>query len=706
MRISKSLGPLALLAACGIFGAATPAAKAQDLTTLWDYCSVRPAPDFYCADGEGPYGTLVQGSDGNFYGTTYSAGSNGGGTFFRLTPGGELTTLYSFCAIITPLYCEDGSGPYSGVVEDGNGVFYGTTISGGFYGPSSYGLYGTIYEMSSAGRLSTIYSFCPQHPNCTDGYDPQAPLILGRDGFLYGSTLYGGSTTLNGGTIFRVGPQGGLTTIYTFCQQVSNAICLDGSTPWGGMVMGTDGNLYGTTVNGGTYGMGVVFKLTTGGTMTTLWSFCSLGSNACTDGANPEGTLIQGSDGNFYGTTLNGGTPQGTGTAFKITSGGTLTTIYRFCALSSCADGANPFGGLVEGTDGNFYGTTGAYAVNYYGNAFQLTPGGTLTTLYNFCSISSGDFLCADGANPHASLIQGIDGNFYGTAANGGTGGSQGQGTAFKLQAFPFGMLSSTSLEFPRQTVNSTSAAQTVTITNTSVGSLSVSGVQTLGTDAADFIPASGCSAPLTSGQNCQITVQFSPKIVGSLSAQLVITDNSSGVTGGTQIVALSGTGYEPAVNSPGPIVPVQPPPPGTVAPGNSVPPPPAPVASFTSVSLVFTSQAVGTNSGSVAVRLNNTGNAPLLISGMVLSGDFSESNNCPSAVAAGGFCTFDVAFKPSATGARSGSLIIIDNNNGIAGSKQTIALNGTGTAGPLIGTPRGVLPPVRETPTSLQRTP
>ncbi len=150
-------------------------------------------------------------------------------------------------------------------------------------------------------------------------------------------------------------------------------------------------------------------------TLTTLASF---------DGANGAYpyvlmTLVQGNDGNFYGTTYEGGANNG-GTVFKITSTGTLTALYSFCAQSGCTDGAYPFGGLVQGTDGNFYGTTYEGGANDGGTVFKITPAGTLTTLYSFCAQGG----CTDGEFPIDKLVQGTDGNFYGTTEGGGTSGA------------------------------------------------------------------------------------------------------------------------------------------------------------------------------------------------------------------------------------------------------------------------------------------
>ena len=231
------------------------------------------------------------------------------------------------------------------------------------------------------------------------------------------------------------------TTLYNFCSQ-GGSDCTDGAGPVAGLVQGSDGNLYGTTLSGGAKrAYGTVFKITPGDTLTTLYSFCSLSS--CTDGSAPEGALVQGSDGNFYGTTSGGGQGNegnGGGTIFKITPSGTLTTLYSFCSQggSVCTDGYQPSARLVQGSDGNFYGTTPYGGANlgssglHAGIVFKITPSGDFTKLWDFCSQSN----CADGDMPIAGLAQGSDGSFYGTTDS---GGANNNGTIFKIT--PTGIL-------------------------------------------------------------------------------------------------------------------------------------------------------------------------------------------------------------------------------------------------------------------------
>src|SRR5579862_5525185 len=189
----------------------------------------------------------------------------------------------------------------------------------------------------------------------------------------------------------------------------------DGSTPYAGLIQSTSGKLFGTTSAGGAFSGGTVFTVTTAGTVNSLYSFCKLAS--CADGFDPRSPLLQATNGKFYGVTFGGGPFDNPGTIYQITSSGTLTTLYTFCALSGCTDGDVPYGGMVQALNGTLYGTTYGGGAHGGGTIFDIkTTGGSLTTLYSFCSLSS----CADGDAPQATLIQGTDGNFYGSTYDGG----------------------------------------------------------------------------------------------------------------------------------------------------------------------------------------------------------------------------------------------------------------------------------------------
>jgi uncharacterized repeat protein (TIGR03803 family) len=211
------------------------------------------------------------------------------------------------------------------------------------------------------------------------------------------------------------------TVLYTFC---SAANCTDGSAPYGGLIQDAHGNLYGTTVSGGTNNRGTVFKVDNAGHETVLYSFCADAN--CTDGSAPYGGLIQDADGNLYGTTQSGGGANNAGTVFRVDNTGKETVLYSFCSAANCRDGWLPEGGLIQDADGNLYGTTVDGGANGLGTVFRIDNAGHETVLHSFCA----DANCTDGKFPYAGLTQDADGNLYGTTLD---GGANGLGTVFKL---------------------------------------------------------------------------------------------------------------------------------------------------------------------------------------------------------------------------------------------------------------------------------
>jgi uncharacterized repeat protein (TIGR03803 family) len=363
------------------------------------------------SNGANPdYVSLFQGTDGNLYGTAAAGGSTancsgGCGTVFKISSAGQLTVLHDFCSSANCGTSEDPDGefPKAGVIQALDGNFYGTT-----WGSSITG-FGSVFKMTPSGTLTTLYTFCSA-TNCTDGYWPTAPVVQGTDGDFYGTTTSGGTGFENsGGTVFKITSSGALTTLYSFCSKTN---CADGMNPEAGLVQASDGNFYGTTNQGGTNsvcagGCGTVFRITPAGKLTTLHNFCSEAN--CADGSNPVAGLIQGTDGNLYGTTFAGGV-NGSGGIFKFSLSGTLSVFYSFCAESNCTDGGTAYAPLLQASDGNFYSTT------YYGGAtgegviYRITRAKKLTVLYNFNSVN---------ANPVSGLLQDTSGKFYGTSFNG-----------------------------------------------------------------------------------------------------------------------------------------------------------------------------------------------------------------------------------------------------------------------------------------------
>jgi uncharacterized repeat protein (TIGR03803 family) len=399
MNSMKLLAIMSIVTVCGF-----SIARSATLTMLYSFSNG--------VDGAQPETELVQGSDGYFYGTTTSGGTNRVGTVFRIGSAGSFTTLYQFSG------GADGAQPVAGLVQGSDGYFYGTAQYGGTSTNCGGGGCGTVFKISPSGTFITVHNF----NGGSDGNNPFAGLVQGSDGYFYGTTLE--SLDNRGGSVFKMSSTGTLTTLHQFTGGT------DGGNPYARLVQGNDGWFYGTTyqegasTNCGGIGCGTVFRISSNGTFVTLHSFG--GGN---DGASPYAELVQGSDGYFYGTTIAGGTNTslgtfGSGTVFKMNSAGTLTTLHQF---SGGTDGGNPLAGLLQGIDGYFYGTASVGGTNVYGTVFKISSSGALTTVHDF----NGD---TDGAFPHAGLVSGNDGCFYGTTSSGGTNACQfGCGMVFKL---------------------------------------------------------------------------------------------------------------------------------------------------------------------------------------------------------------------------------------------------------------------------------
>jgi len=385
------------------------------------------------AADQGTYSVLV---NNDLYGTSSSGAAL---TLVpAVAPGITFTILHSFTG------SSDGYNPHAGLVQGTSGLMYGTTENGGsssdgtafsvatngafativgfngnnarypegplvqaadgnFYGTSSYGGAngsGDVFKLTPGGSASVLYSFSGGN----DGSNPYAGLLQGADGALYGTALYGGLQ--NYGAIFKITTNGVFTGLYSF----TNAT--DGGYPYAGLLQASDGNFYGTTSSGGTNGNGTIFKLTPNGAFSTLYLF-----NGTNDGAVPRAGLIQARDGSLYGTAYQGGTA-GDGTVFRITTNGVFTTLCQF----NGTNGAQPYAGLLQASDGNFYGVTEAGGIGGVGSVFKMNTNGTLTTLVWFNE--------SNGAMPEGTLLQGIDGALYGTAYYGGPGDN---GTVFQL---------------------------------------------------------------------------------------------------------------------------------------------------------------------------------------------------------------------------------------------------------------------------------
>lgn len=339
-----------------------PTGRCGTLFALAPDGTIRTFVSFNGTDGSNPYGGLVQVANGDFFGTTNTGGGQvvgiGGGTVFKVSANGQLTTLHAFCSETN---CTDGDSPTSGLLRANDGNFYGTTCAGGASNN------GTIYKITPAGTLTTLHSF----DGVGDGSCPFGALMQATNGNFYGATQGGGSNLY--GTVFGITRAGTLTTLHTFAGPSA-----DGAFPGSTLAQAADGSLYGTTLLGGACppqplsGCGTIFKITPQGKLITLYNFCPLG-NPCADGESPGDGLIMGSDGNFYGTTEFGGTGVNAGTIFRITPQGTLTTLFTLSNTN--ADGKYPVTTLLQATDGKFYGTTEEGGIIGRGTIFSLDAG-------------------------------------------------------------------------------------------------------------------------------------------------------------------------------------------------------------------------------------------------------------------------------------------------------------------------------------------
>jgi uncharacterized repeat protein (TIGR03803 family) len=691
--------------------ATTLALPAQTFSTLLS---------FNGTNGEQPYGALVQYTDGSLYGTTFSGGDTincsppyGCGSIFKITMSGALTTLHNFEG-------KDGVQPQAGLVLASDGNFYGTTsLAGGVNG----GGIGTIFRMTPSGTLTTIYNFCSLD-TCSGNASPSG-LIQAAHGNLYGTTSNLGTSNLNCssdgcGTIFSISPTTGTyQTIYNFCS-LSN--CADGFSPVGGVIQGADGKLYGVTSSGGgntacsfipLTGCGTVFSFNlTTGALTTLHVF------AFTDGASPIGGLVQAKDDNLYGTTRFGGdsncsSPQACGALFGITTGGAIVMDHAFLV----SEPNTPQSGVIQGNDGDLYGTTTAGGTNPAcssggcGALFKSTLSGTVTSLYSFGGGT-------DGSHPAAPLMQASNGNYYGTNIYHGNDSCNlpiGCGTVFSLTGSPALTVSLAGTG----SGSVTSSPAGITCPSTCSAAFSNGTVVTLTATAAAGSTFAGWSGACSGTGTCAVTISAAKAVTATFKVTtytLSVTEagtgsgtvksSPSGITcpstcsanfnSGTVVTltattaegstfaswsgACTGTGICSVTMSAAKAV---------TATFNSSS---SPAVTLTPTSLNFGTVATSVTSPVKTVTLKNSGEAALTITLIAVtgtnSGDFPETSNCASSLAAGASCLIKVQFKPSATGARSAAVSITDN---AAGSPQQVLLSGTGTTAKLSPTPLSV---------------
>ena len=364
------------------------AASAQTYTVLYTY----PIGSGSNSGITAPQ-VMSQGRDGNLYSTIQNDGTKNVGTVYSMTTAGTLSTVYSFCPV-TP--CTDGANPWGGVTLGFDGNFYGTTQGGGTHAA------GTVFKVTPTGTLTTSWNFA----NGTDDSVPVYTTALGQDGNMYGVSV--GQYNGQYGALFKVSAAG----VFKALRDFGYTNGADPNLP----TQGTDGNFYGTTQGGGdpTCKCGVVYKATAAGAITVLHAF----KGYPTDGYRPIGILTQGPDGNFYGTTYRGGA-HNEGSVFKITPAGVSTLLYSFNYGNGNFDAQLPVAGLTLGSDGNFYSVGSAGGTKNAGAIFKITPAGSESVLYNFCSVT-----CNDGFGPTTPLVLHTDGKFYGNTNGNSLGGS------------------------------------------------------------------------------------------------------------------------------------------------------------------------------------------------------------------------------------------------------------------------------------------
>ena len=482
-----TLATVLALAALGI-----SSAQAQTYTDLHDFDTPSLAsPQFP--------GILAQGQDGNIYGTTPSGGASGRGGVFQITPAGAYSVIYNFDGV-------HGANPYSGLTLASDGSFLGGAFTNGAK------FFGTAFKITSGGAITVLHDFAP-----IEGVNPYAPPIQGSDGNYYGTTSTGSAGF---GSVYKISSGGAFSVLYSF--DVTH-----GSSPIAPLIQAIDGNLYGTTKVGGTFGFGTAFKITPAGALTVLYNFDS------THGSNVFSPLVQGTDGNFYGTTRDGGTKNNGGTIFKLTAAKKLTTLYSFNATGSTPDGTQPYAGLIQASDGIFYGVTARGGTNGAGTLFKITSTGIYSKLYDFVAIT--------GSFPSATLRQHTNGKLYGEATAGG-GLGHGALFSFDLGLAPFILVQPTSgfvsqpVSIMGQGLLGTTSVK-FNLTNASANLLSdtyiTTSVPTGATTGSVKVAIPGKTLKSGKFRVLPVVLSFNPPS-GPVGTTVVITGNS--LTGATQV--------------------------------------------------------------------------------------------------------------------------------------------------------------------------
>jgi uncharacterized repeat protein (TIGR03803 family) len=390
LLLSFFLAPTILVAA---FICTVPA-QAQTYSVVSDFFGISNGPMYLKNAGQIP-----QGRDGNLYGTSHEGGTAGLGTFFSVSPSGTELTPYSFDG-------SKGSYPDFGLTLGSDGNFYSVTPLGG-----SSNL-GVLYKITSAGAITVLHTFT----NTGDGEEPSSPPVQGKDGNYYGIT-----SQLPGSVFYKVTPAG----VYTVLHTMVSTDGYDGA----GLTLGSDGNFYGASYYGGTNNEGTIFKVSTKGVYKVLYNFDG------THGYHSFAPPVQGTDGKFYGITSAGG-PTNDGVIYRFTSSGAYTVLHD---LTAATDGGTPQGGLMQATDGNFYGAASLGGSLGGGTLFKITPAGAFTVVYDFNGSDD-----TDGSDPESTLTQNTNGLLYGDTYY-SPGNAYGIFYSLNIGAKPFARLASTS---------------------------------------------------------------------------------------------------------------------------------------------------------------------------------------------------------------------------------------------------------------------
>ncbi len=654
------------------------------------------------ADGAEPVAGLIMDSSGNLYGTTATGGAFGYGTVFELAKasGYTETVLYSFGATSA-----DGRTPDGALAMDSSGNLYGTTQLGGAASPA----YGTVFELvkslTSAGYSEKIlYSFGTA--GNSDAAYPYAGPVLDAACDVYGTTTTGGASTA--GTVYElVNSSGSCTSPGTYSVTILHSFSNttgDGYHPYAALLMDSTGDLFGTTEAGGTPNAGTVFELVNSSgsyTEKILYSFTG-NLSPFTDGSDPQSNLIEDSFGDLYGTTEGGGV-NAEGTIFELvnsaTSPGTYTEKVLYSFGNTSTDGFQPYySGVVADSSGKLYGTTEGGGTVGYGTVYELNPTGTaaavtlsasslaltstlgapsspqtvtvtnsgsanLTFATGAVTISgtnSADFAVSSDACSGSTVIPSntcsvsvtFTPSLVGTEtatlnfADNAAGSPQTVSLTGTGASAAVGSLSPASLTFGAQLIGTTSAAQTVTLSNSGSGAL---GSISISTDNSAFAETNNCPSSLATGGSCTISVTFTPSFAGTDTGNLLISDDA---LGSPQSVSLTGSGIAPAIQ-------------------------------LSTASLTFGNQGLNAPSYAQFVQVDNTGNGPIVITGISVSGsgDFSETNDCPLSpvpLAGTSACLIDVIYTPTVLGAETGTITVSFDG---PGSPQTVALSGLGAA-------------------------